>query len=46
MSAAVRPMAITSNERKAFLQVSFFHGVVSYDLRKEKVMRVDAACRT
>ncbi len=40
MSSAVRPMAIASNERKAFLQVSFFHGVVSYDLRKEKVKRV------
>ena len=40
MSSAVRPMAITSNERKAFLQVSFFHGVVSYNLKKEKVKRV------
>jgi len=40
LSKAVRPMAITSNERKAFLQVSFFHGVVSYNLKKEKVKRV------
>lgn len=37
MSSAVRPMAITGNERKAFLQVSFYHGVVTYNLRKEKV---------
>jgi hypothetical protein len=40
LSKAVRPMAITSNERKAFLQVSFFHGVVSYNLAKEKVKRI------
>jgi DNA-binding beta-propeller fold protein YncE len=39
MSSAVRPMAIASNERKAFLQVSFFHGVVSYSLKREKVLR-------
>ena len=40
LSKAVRPMAITANERKAFLQVSFFHGVVSYNLKSEKVKRV------
>jgi YVTN family beta-propeller protein len=40
MSSAVRPMAITRNERKAFLQVSFFHGFVEYDLVGEKVLGV------
>ena len=40
LSKAVRPMAIKSNERRAFLQVSFFHGVVSYNLKKEKVKRI------
>ncbi len=40
MSSAVRPMAISKNERKAYLQVSFFHGVVTYNIRKEKVLNV------
>lgn len=40
MSAAVRPMTISENERRAYLQVSFFHGVVTYNLRKEKVVNV------
>ena len=40
MSSAVRPMAIASNERRAYLQVSFYHGVVTYNLRKEKVKRI------
>jgi DNA-binding beta-propeller fold protein YncE len=40
MSSAVRPMAITPNERRAFLQVSFFHGFVIYDLVREKVVKV------
>jgi DNA-binding beta-propeller fold protein YncE len=40
MSSAVRPMAITPNEQRAFLQVSFFHGFVIYDLVREKVIKV------
>jgi DNA-binding beta-propeller fold protein YncE len=40
MSAAVRPMAISANERKVYLQVSFFHGFVEYNLRHDRVTRV------
>ena len=40
MSAAVRPMALSRNERKVYLQVSFFHGFVEYSLRRNKVLRV------
>ncbi len=40
MSAAVRPMAITPNERYVYFQVSFFFGIVQYDLKTDKVVAV------
>jgi DNA-binding beta-propeller fold protein YncE len=40
MSAAVRPMAITPNERYVYFQVSFFFGIVQYDLKADKVAAV------
>jgi DNA-binding beta-propeller fold protein YncE len=40
MSAAVRPMALSPNERYVYFQVSFFHGFVEYDLRRNRVLRL------
>jgi hypothetical protein len=40
MSSAVRPMAIAPGERYAYLQVSFFHGFVEFDMKQGKVRRV------
>lgn len=40
MSAAVRPMAVTPDERFVYFQVSFFFGIVKYSLKKDKVVDV------
>ena len=40
MSSAVRPMAITPDERYVYFQVSFFFGIVKYDLKADRVVKV------
>jgi DNA-binding beta-propeller fold protein YncE len=40
MSSAVRPMALSPDEKWLYFQVSFFHGFVEFDLEHEKVTRL------
>lgn len=40
LSEAVRPMALSPNEKKVYFQVSFFHGFVIYSFKKDKITRV------
>ena len=39
-SSAVRPMAIAPGERIAYLQLSFLHGFVEFDLTTDKPLRI------
>ena len=40
MSSAVRPMALSPNEKWVYFQVSFFHGFVEYNFGRDRVTRV------
>ncbi|NLN58139.1 MAG: YncE family protein [Gammaproteobacteria bacterium] len=40
LSNSVRPMVLSKDESKLYAQVSFFNGLVEYDLKTDKVTRV------
>ncbi len=40
MSSAVRPMALSPDERYVYMQISFLHGFVEYDLQTDRVLRI------
>ena len=39
-SSAVRPMAIAAGEKTAYLQLSFLHGFLEFDLTRDKPLRI------
>jgi YVTN family beta-propeller protein len=40
MDSAVRPMALSPDERTLYAQISFHHGFIEYDLESDRVTRV------
>ena len=40
MSSAVRPMALSPDEKTAYFQLSFLHGLVEFDLVRDRPLRV------
>jgi YVTN family beta-propeller protein len=40
MSSAIRPMALSPDEKWVYFQVSFFHGFVEYNLGRDRVTRI------
>jgi DNA-binding beta-propeller fold protein YncE len=40
MSSAVRPMALSPDERYVYFQLSFLHGFVEYDLVQDRPLRI------
>jgi DNA-binding beta-propeller fold protein YncE len=40
LSNSVRPMVLSKDESKLYAQVSFFNGLVEYDLKTDKVTRI------
>ena len=40
MESAVRPMALDPDEKQVYMQVSFHHGFVEFDVPSERILRV------
>jgi hypothetical protein len=40
MSSAIRPMTLSPDERYFYMQVSFFHGFIEYDILTDRVLRL------
>jgi DNA-binding beta-propeller fold protein YncE len=40
MSSAVRPMALSPDERYVYMQLSFLHGFIEFDLRTDRPLRI------
>jgi hypothetical protein len=40
MESAVRPMALSPDEKTLYAQISFHHGFIEYDMEQDRVLRV------